>query len=59
MKAYPAVMANWRLTILNVLSVLPVTMNLAKDGVNGITPGGRPWNISFVPLSGLKRIMAV
>jgi len=51
-------MAYWRLTILNTFSVLPVTGNFARDGVNGITPGGRPWNISFVPLSGLKRIMA-
>ena len=44
--------------ILNVFPVLVVTENLVRDGVNGINPGGRPWNISFVPLSGLKRIMA-
>ena len=48
------------LTILKLFPLLPgpVTENLARDGVNGINPGGRPWNNSFVPLSGLKRIMA-
>jgi hypothetical protein len=51
-------MAYWRLTILKFFWVLLVTENLARDGVNGITPGGSPWNINFVPLSGLKRIMA-
>ena len=58
MKAYPAVMAYWSLKILFFFPLLVITENLARDGVNGIRPGGRAWNISFVPPSGLNRIMA-
>ena len=32
--------------------------NEGKDGIKGITtPGGSPWNINLVPLSGLNSIM--
>jgi len=50
-------MAYWRLVILKVLPVLPVAVNLTSDRVIGMTPGGKPSNVSFVFLSGLKSII--
>ena len=44
-------MAYWRLVILKVLPVLPVAVNLTSNGVIGMTPGGKPSNVSFVFLS--------
>jgi hypothetical protein len=54
-KAYPAVIAYCHLMTLKVFSVLPVTVNLACEGVSGMIPGGNP---SVVFLSGLNRVIA-
>ena len=47
-----------RLGALYLLSVLPVTVNGASDGVSGMTPGGSLGNARSVFLYGLKSSIA-